>query len=332
MMGHTPDGDDLKAKRLADFSDAVARGENPDARGIDPVDAALIRDLHSLKRDMSPDPQLNARLRAALADHVAAKETAAQGDQPEGGQAPIPFAPPVPAPSGQASAPTSESGLPVQQRTSSQAPEFGTRLSEPPTTEEKLRTWWRPSLATIAASLLLFVAVAAGLFYLATNQDDDEPTAPAAAHSTESAGATATAAANVVPSPGASSTESFLIFEPFREDSSVGKGTPVEEAFESTTKSIPWDGIGMVILSGCLDRPCDLSIDDQIQLEVTNAEGTKRRITVRSDGSVGGIAHTVPRLVTELFRKGDNSVKVVLYDIQGDKRGLMTPVYIVILR
>src|SRR5215211_7657459 len=75
MMGHTPEGDDFKAKRLADFSDAIARGENPDARGIDPVDAALIRDLHSLRRDMSPDPKLNARLRAALADHVAAKET-----------------------------------------------------------------------------------------------------------------------------------------------------------------------------------------------------------------------------------------------------------------
>ncbi len=47
--------DDLEAQRLANYSDAVLRGQLPDAQGIDPLDAAIIRRLASLGAAATPD-------------------------------------------------------------------------------------------------------------------------------------------------------------------------------------------------------------------------------------------------------------------------------------
>ena len=91
MTAHTPEGDDLKTQRLADYSDAVARGERPDPEGIDPVDAALIRDLHALRKDITPDPQMVARLRSRFAEQVAAEQANSQFEQREDNPIPPPF-------------------------------------------------------------------------------------------------------------------------------------------------------------------------------------------------------------------------------------------------
>jgi hypothetical protein len=124
-----------------------------------------------------------------------------------------------------------------------------------------------------------------------------------------------------------------LIFSQFREASSVGSHTPVSEAFRTTTVTIPWDGTGMVILSGCSDRPCGLLIDDELHLEITNSDGKKTQVYIDDNGpNEEGNARALAPVMTELFSKGNNSVKAVLWDKAGDRRGLLTPAYVLILR
>jgi hypothetical protein len=331
MTAHTPEGEDLKTKRLADYSDAIARGERPDPEGVDPVDAALIRDLHALRKDTTPDPQMMSRLRSRFAEQVAAEQTNAQLEQPDVDAVPRPFPRPVPPHSGYAAADSTSE----VRSSSDQPPGY---VQQPPielTHDQTKRAWWRPPIVAIAATLLLFLTAVGGLIYLTANRDDAEPTVPAAAQSTESAAQTATAAnvARVLnENQLTGATEPFLLFEPFREDSTVGTGTPISEKFGSITKTIPWNGAGVVILSGCPDRPCDFAIDDELHLEVTRSDGTKRWANFQHDRSPEGIPSSFPIAVNEMFGVGDNSVKAVLYDVQGDKRGVMTPIYILIIR
>lgn len=55
-------GDNMKrAQRLADYSDAVKRGEPDDAHDVDPFDAAIIRRLHALGSAQYPSPEFLAR-------------------------------------------------------------------------------------------------------------------------------------------------------------------------------------------------------------------------------------------------------------------------------
>jgi hypothetical protein len=332
MTAHTPEGDDLKAQRLADYSDAVARGERPDPEGIDPVDAALIRDLHALRKDTTPDPQMIARLRSRFAEQVAAEQARAQVEQREENSIPRPFPRLVPAPSGQTASGSTRVDGPAHSQPPGNVQLLPTELPDGKTR----RVWWRPQLVAIAATLLLFLTAAGGLLYLAANRDDDvDPTVQAAAQSTESAAQTATSAnADRVLTENQLTgvTQPFLLFEPFRENSTVGKGTPISVAFGTVTKTIPWDGAGVVILSGCPDRPCEYSIDDEIHLEVTRSDGTSRWANFRPNHWPGGLPSSFSVYVTEMFGDGDNSVNAVLYDVQGDKRGLMTPIYIVIIQ
>ena len=153
-------------------------------------------------------------------------------------------------------------------------------------------------MVAIAATLLLFLTAAGGLLYLAANRDDEmDPTVPAAAQSTESAAQTATsanAARGLTENQLTGVTQPFLLFEPFRENSSVGEGTPISEPFGSITKTVAWDGAGVVILSGCPDRPCEFSIDDEMHLEVTRSDGTTRWASFRPNHWPGGLPSSFP--------------------------------------
>jgi hypothetical protein len=239
-MSNRPEGDDQEARRLSDYSDAILRGETPDARDIDPEDAELIRKLHQAGRSVKPDPQLERIFWRTLDEITGSASQSELPHQPRGPAPTIPFPPPTPS-TPQVGETPPLLGKALEQAQAAAVPPV---VPLPP---EGSRSWGR-SAAAIAAALLLFLAVAASLVFFATNRGDDEtPTLPVAGQGTTQP----TTQANVVASPTTSDAgsptstptipalindiEGILVYQKFVEPSSVGKQTPAMELFRQRT-------------------------------------------------------------------------------------------------
>ncbi|MGH2562338.1 MAG: hypothetical protein ACRDJH_25030 [Thermomicrobiales bacterium] len=344
-MSTRVEDDDLETRLLGDYSDAILRGETPDPRGIDPADASLIRELHTLGQAIESGPWLVPRSRATIA-----RLTAAEGQPAH-----------VPERSRDAAArrPSSEMGGGRGDGDEPVAPPLA-RLDRPSPAmigpPAVGTTWWLPRFVAVAASLALLVVTATVIYLATTTWRDDEPpsgtalaaqrtlTAPQVAGglpATPTATATPVATVTLAPIGQPTSTarslpalasaptpESFLVYEAFTEPSTVAMGVGVRDTFARTSVDVPWDGTGQIVLSGCPDRPCDLVVDDRLYIQVTNAERAERGLWIDDNG----ISTTLPVVLTERFRPGTNQVNAALLDEQGDQRGVQTPVYIVILR
>jgi hypothetical protein len=309
--------DDIEAQRLANYSDAVMRGQPADPQGIDPLDAAIVRRLAALGAAATPDLEYLVR----------ARNVTRQRPQ-SAGSAPIP----APAYLDQAAL---SSGQPrtFGPRAPGAYPSQGAPGYVDPSSSLPAPKRWLTRFS-IAASLALIAAAVAAFVLLLTTRDNNQPTAttvPAIGIASPSPSVTASTVPAVVASPSQVSTGatgSYLLFQPISEPSSVGKDTPVFESYKSASVTVHWDGTGIIIVSSCPDRPCDMSVDDQLTIQVTNSEEAEPGMVMsHSDGN-----HILPHVITDRFRPGDNTVRAQLWDLQGEVRGNFAPIYIVIIR
>jgi hypothetical protein len=340
------DNDELEAKRLADYSDAVLRGEPWNDRGIDPRDAEIIRDLHALGTSYMPSSNYLAE---AQRQNLRRASSLTQG-RPNPASASHSEKPP----------PSSDESLPPKSSTKTETADQGSPVDRSTQSTGILSqafigfrdNFWK----VLAAALVLFIGAGAmALLIIAVRTDDSSnnfvapgstatsqpiPTQtviaalPATPSSSPSSIPTTTEApsAGAVPSPSRLPSESYELYPILEENSSVGKDTPTNDYFRPVTIDFSWDGTGSVVLSGCPDRACNIVLDDQMKLTVTNKDGVQAPVFIGDNGTEGGQSRALPVLLTSVFRKGDNNIRANLIDRQGNKRGTRTPVYIIILR
>jgi hypothetical protein len=332
MMTYIPEGDDQAEKRLADYSDAIARGETPNDRGIDPIDAALVRELHRVGRSVKPNPKLVEEFFRTLNDIVTGDIEPPHWEQQARGPAPLSSI----STAIDSSSPSTVTPLPFGAAPGAMQPTGAPELPPVVPLQPTSRAKWRLSVTAIAAGLLLFLAAASLLFFAANRDNNENATIPVAGQGTEQP-----TAANVIvgsPSVGAAITapiseiEAFPVFDDFVEQSSAGRKTPVAEGFRTKTVNIPWDGEGIVVVSGCSNRFCSLILDDELHLTITNAEGKEETRKITDNGSADGESQALSVVLNVLFRPGDNVVEASLFDRAGDERGTKTPIYILILK
>jgi hypothetical protein len=317
--------EELKAQRLADYSNAVKRGR-PEASGdVDPLDAAIVRRLNALGNNARPSAEYLAQ-----AQKIFDSPPKDQSQVNIEGALVVPISTPAIDP---AKARGQDS---VRAAASSPINDNNVMNIRPLSRFERA---WR-SKSAIAAGLALFIATAALIVLLAIYLDNGNQPSAAVSTSTAvptsaptpAAALTPTIALNVFSSPKAKTSESYLLYPKFTEPSLVGLLTPTMNSFRSVSLQVTWDGQGAVVLSGCPDRACNYVLDDQLQLAVTNPENTEAPVRVSDNGTENEESRGLPIVLTGLFRKGDNQVTAFLIDRRGNERGARTPIYIVILR
>jgi hypothetical protein len=311
--------EDLEAQRLADYSEAVRRGQPDDLRGIDPRDAAIIRRLQALGGSKMPSADYIARAQGLLAE-TPEPESRTRTEPKELRPGPSPSLEPASGFTGHQIDASTREGRSQFDRTSEREPvpiprSNGGRLS------------W----SAIAAGLTVLIAAGALVLYLIASLRGNDNAAQNTVVPTPSSAIVPTSVPNVAATPSPSKSKSFLLYPKFAEQSSVGKHTPIMEAFRPIELTIPWDGIGMVILSGCPDSACNYVLDDELQIVVTNPERKEATVWVSDNGTENGESRGLPIVLTNLFRSGENVVHANLIDRAGDQRGARTPIYIVIL-
>jgi hypothetical protein len=340
------DNDELEAKRLADYSDAVLRGQPWNDRGIDPRDAEIIRQLHALGTSYLPSSDYLAEAqrknlqRASLSSPDQSRPSSASyAEQPPN---------------------SSDQALPPKSWTKTETADEGWTVDPLSQSTGYLSrafigardNFWK----VLAAALVLFIGAGAlALLVIAARGDDSSnniaapgstatfqpiltqtviaalPATPASSPSSILS-PTAVPSATIAPSPTHPPPESFEIYPILEENSSVGKETPTNDYFRPVTIDFSWDGTGAVVLSGCPDRACNIVLDDQLKMTITNNDGVQAPVFIGDNGTEDGQSRALPVLLTSVFRKGENKIQANLIDRQGDKRGTRTPVYVIILR
>jgi len=334
------DNDEIEAKRLADYSDAVLRGEPWNDRGIDSRDAEIIRQLHDLGTSYMPSSEYLAEAQRQNLRRASSSAPA----QPNPASADFRGKP----------SPSSEQALPPKSWTTTETDDREWTVDPPKQSTGFLSraffgtrdNFWK----VLAAALVLFIGAGAlALLIIAARGDDSSnnivapgstatsqpiPTQTdiAAIPGTPSSSPTSILSATTIPSPTRLPSESYELYPILEENSSVGKDTPTSDFFRPVTISFSWDGTGIVVLSGCPDRACNLVLDDGIKVIITTPEGVEAPIYIGDNGTEYGQSRAMPLLITNLFRPGENKIQASLIDKQGDKRGTRTPVYIIIMR
>jgi hypothetical protein len=334
------DNDEIEAKRLADYSDAVLRGEPWNDRGIDPRDAEIIRQLHDLSTSYMPSSEYLAEAQRQNLRRASSSAPA----QPNPASADFRGKP----------SPSSEQAQPPKSWTTIETDDREWTVDPPKRATGFLSrafvgardNFWK----VLAAALVLFIGAGAlALLIIAARGDDSSnnivapgstvtsqpiptQTVIAVIPGTPSSSPTSLPSAAIVPSPTRPPPESYELYPILEENSSVGKDTPTSDFFRPVAVSFSWDGTGIVELSGCPDRACNIVLDDQMKMIITNQEGIEAPVYVGDNGTENGESRALPLILTNLFRPGDNKIQASLIDRQGDKRGTRTPVYIIILR
>ena len=84
-----------------------------------------------------------------------------------------------------------------------------------------------------------------------------------------------------------------------------------------------------VILSGCAERDCDVSVDDAVRIYVTTSEQAMANAEPVAEVPLRGVDS--PALdITRHFRPGRNYVRIALVDLRGSSRGAHTAFYLVV--
>ena len=200
------------------------------------------------------------------------------------------------------------------------------------------RFWRRVALVALAIA----VGAASGLRAFERIGDDSRPTSTVTAPTEAAALATPpTPSPTPTPTPSPTATN-----EPVRsyallpiipaEVSLVGPNVETNDVYrvappaeEGPLRVRIRDG-DRVILSGCADRDCDVSVDDAVRIYVTTSEEAMAGAEPVADVPLRGA--DAPALdITRHFRQGTNYVRIELVDLRGSSRGAHFPFYLVVL-
>lgn len=328
-MADDDDTNDIEAKRLADYSEAVRRGQLWNDRGIDPRDAEVIRQLHALGSSYMPSSKYFERAqRPKLQGSSGASPSGASQSAADAAVNPL-------GGSGQFRPPS-----PVRQLDPTAAAQGfagGSNFTEEVggSSGRRWDTFWK----VLAAALVLFIGVGAIALLIFAIRDGDNsakniaaPGSTATSHLSSTETVVSLLPATPPATPTLSAPEYVQLYPKRLEISSVGPETPTSDNFWPMNKTLKWDGTGRVVISGCPDRACDFGLDDEIKITVTNDKGTQGPAFFEVNGTENGESRAFPVVLTEIFRPGDNEIHAYLIDREGDKRGTLTPVYIVVLQ
>jgi hypothetical protein len=297
-----------KAQRLADYSDAIKGGEPTDAHKIDPMDAAIIWQLNALGTAKAPSAEFFARSQRRPELSIES------GSQNQPAFEPL-----------HRSMTVIDLAKENGDLQHSAAIAYGDHSKTFRTTQPITRVALprhiplRARIPKFPIAAVLVVLIGMVSVMILASSGGGKNGSPSGLETSQPIG-------RAQPQ-----SKAFRLQPETGDPTLFGVVYPGVELYLADIVTVPWDGTGTVLLSSCPDSACNLVLNAQMQILVTNSEGSETLVVVSDNSFKDGIRSALPVVLSDVFSTGSNKVQAVLSSNDANLPETMAPVYIVLL-